>query len=298
MKKRIFSTILALIMALSVIYALPMSASAATSYTAAHADFSGIPREKVGDYYLWVANTRNNDGDTTSSSLKCKKTLGATAKVLKKTTTKNYEIGQNVVTNGSTIYYVVNNETDWRNVKATIYRTTVKGGTSKVIKKVNGNVSLEAYYNGRIYYNHGDFTLKSYDLSKKTVRTEKKNFAVMSSYGKYITGYSVSSSASALDAGAVNTRLYNVQTRKTTSLPASADAVVSGSKIYYWVFNFKNSGMTVKSCNLSGGNVKTLKTVANVYPHYLGRTAAYFGNSQGKVAKKLTYSTGKLTTLK
>lgn len=311
MKKRILSFAIALVMA-SICFCAVMTepAAAATQYMNINTDYSsdeiGIPRDKAGKYYIWVENKIENN--VMSAQLKCTTSLKKKAKVLKTVRAKSKELASRVITNGSTIFYLVQEVGSSGRAKCTIYKTTVKSGKSKKIKTITNmagaddiRMQLAAYYNGRIYYNvsltqwYGNdpidmgTDLYSCTLSGKAQRLEKKNYVVHSSYGKYMTGNIYHQGS-----GKVTQVLYNMQTGTSKKLIKAMESVVYGKSIYYTSRFF---APTISKSNLKGKRVSKIKTVKNGYLTYLGKNSAYFFMENANVIKELVYKTKKLTTV-
>lgn len=300
-KTRIVSIAIALVMLITSVCVMTTSQVSAASkkssvYILTDVDISGekaVPREKVGKYYVWVEET------LTATKLKCAKSLKGKAKTVKTVKDSKGSIDSHVLTNGTTIYYAVNTEK-----KTTFYKTNVKGAKSKKIKSVKGYASLAGYYKNKLYYNlaigetyDGALTpqhLYAYNLKKKTSKCVKKLFWVESCYGPYITGQ-----AAATDESNSKHALYNAKKNKSNKLPKGMYTVVSGKTVYFMTSsNNGASTVKVKKCSLAGKNVKSIKTVKNMWPTYFGRKAAYFEDEETGVIKKLTYKTKKLTTVK
>lgn len=312
MKKRILSFAIAFVMA-SICFGTLMTepAAAATQYMTINADYGsdeiGAPREKVGKYYIWVEHEINNN--VTKDQLKCAASLKKKAKVLKTVRAKSKELISRVITNGSTVFYLVQEVNSSGRAKCTIYKTTVKSGKSKKIKTITNiagtddiRMQLAAYYNGRIYYNvsltqwYGDdpidmgTDLYSCTLSGKGQRLEKKNYVVHSSYGKYMTGNIYHQGL-----GKVTQTLYNMQTGTSKKLIKAMESVVYGNSIYYSSSFF---APTISKSGLDGKRVSKIKTVKNGFLSYLGKKHAYFSMENSGVIKKLVYKTKKLTTVR
>lgn len=311
MKKRILSFAIALVMA-SICFCAVMTepAAAATQYMTMNADYGtdeiGTPREKVGKYYIWVENEIENN--VMSAQLKCTTSLKKKAKVLKTVRAKSKELASRVITNGSTIFYLVQEVGSSGRAKCTIYKTTIKSGKSKKIKTITNiegiaSAQLAACHNGRIYYNVWWFgkdpvdlkiDLYSCTLGGQNQRLEKENYVVRSSYGKYMTGNICNQ-----DGGNYTQVLYNVKTKKAKSLLSAADSVVYGDVIYYYI-TYGGAGtnkFAIKKSNLNGKNIINIKTGKDVSLSYLGKRTAYFYNYGTGVIKKLVYKTKKLTTV-
>ena len=305
-KKRTMGMLIALIMLITAVCVMTtsqVSAASKTQYRNMEAGDDEKPKEKVGNYYVWVESTYDKNENVTATRLKCAKSLKAEAKILKTVKNKDKTISPTVITNGSTIYYAV---VSMKTEKAVIYKTTVKGAKAKKIKTVERFFGLAAYYNGRIYYNKAPgkagtpvdrVHLYSSKTSGKKTRLEKKYYSVSSSYGKYLTGSSLN-----FDVSNYPQYLYNVKTRKTKKLPEAVGSVVYGKSVYYYTYNYSTSDYsekwTVKKCDLSGKKVEKIKTVKNMNLHYFGKRIAYFVNYDTEAVKKLTYKTKTLTTVK
>ena len=305
--KRITSLIVALAMVISAVgitTSAPVFSASGTQYVKTQAaGYDGKPKEKVGQYYIWVEDTYDENGNVTSSKLKCAESLKEEAKILKTVKTKNKCLDPKVITNGSTIYYAVNSiDKD----KAVIYKTTVKGATAKKIKTVGCFFGLAACYNGRIYYNKGvgpantpmdRAHLYSCKTSGKQARLEKKDYVVSSSYGKYMTGGGLT-----FDVNNNMQYLYNAKTRKAKKLHNAAGSAVYGKTVYYYTYSYltaeHSNKWSVKKCSLSGKNAETIKTVKNIDLVYFGNKTAYFMDYSTDSIKKLTYKTKKLTEAK
>ena len=118
MKKRL--TIVVTLLLLTAAFSFPQTVSAAAvPYQSITADLDGVPREKVGNYYIWAKDTVNSQGVRTGSKLLLSKD-GKTIKTLKSFKGKTKSITPIIITNGSTIFYAVNNG----NETGTIYQTT------------------------------------------------------------------------------------------------------------------------------------------------------------------------------
>lgn len=274
-------------------------AASQTPYMTTGDGDDGVPREKVGNYYIWVDNGsayEEIDDDAESvEMLKCAKSLNVEPKVLK-TLGDGKQFGFKIVTNGKTIYYTV-----WNYEKnlSTIYKTTVSGGKHTVVKKFKkcDSVEVVAVYNGRVYYTkeladkEGYLTanLYSFSLKNKKVRLEKSDVWATSSYGRYIVCDN--------DFKNIKTPLYNAKTRKSKSLINSLAGYVYKNNVYHLVY--KNDKMVIKKTNLSGKVLKTYKALGEDYMiTYVGHKAAYAYNEETGVTKKLTYKTGKWTVVK
>lgn len=310
MKKRILSFAIAFIMA-SICFGTIMTepAAAATQYTNISADYGsdelGVPREKVGKYYIWVENEWHNS--VLKQQLKYTSSLKKKAKVLK--TVREKELTPRVITNGSTVFYLVQEVDNFGRAKCMIYKTTIKSGKSKKIKTITNiagiaSAQLAAYHNGRIYYNVWWFgkdpvdlkiDLYSCTLSGENQRLEKKNYVVRSSYGKYMTG-----NIENQDGGNYTQVLYNAKTKKAKRLLSATDSVVYGNAIYYYI-TYDGAGsnkFAIKKSNLSGKNIINIKTGKDLFLMYLGKHTAYLHNYGTGVTKKLVYKTKKLTTVR
>lgn len=314
MKKRILSFAIAFVMASICFGTLTTEpAAAAAQYMTINADYGsdeiGAPREKVGKYYIWVEHEINNN--VTKDQLKCAASLKKKAKVLKTVRAKSKELTSRVITNGSTVFYLVQEVNSSGRAKCTIYKTTVKSGKSKKIKTITNiagtddiRMQLAAYYNGRIYYNVWWFgknpvdlkiDLYSCTLSGENQRLEKENYVVRSSYGKYMTGNIYNQ-----DGGNYTQSLYNAKTKKAKRLLSATDSVVYGDAIYYYI-TYSGAGsnkFAIKKSNLNGKNITNIKTGKDLTLSYLGKRTAYFYNYDTGVTKKLVYKTKKLTTVR
>ena len=187
MKKRL--TIVVTLLLLTAAFSFPQTVfAAAVPYQSITADLDGVPREKVGSYYIWAKDTVNSQGVRTGSKLLLSKD-GKTIKTLKSFKGKTKSIDQRIVTNGSTIFYAVNNG----NETGTIYRTTYTGKKHTKIKTIKFLANVAAYYNGKIYYSRAtdsgwyDYNLYSYNIKTKKTKLIKKHVVSESQYGRYLT---------------------------------------------------------------------------------------------------------------
>lgn len=305
MKKRILSFAIAFVMASICFGTLTTEpAAAAAQYMNIEADYygsqeTGRPAEKVGNYYIWISG----------GQLKCTTSLKKKAKILKTVREKSKGLGSRVITNGSTIFYLIQEVKSDHRAEFTIYKAAIKSGKSKKIKTITkirgmrdlmGN--LAGYHNGRIYYNvsptqwNGDepvemeTSLYSCTLSGKEQRLENADYIVNSSYGKYMTGTRYHQGA-----GKVTQILYNVQSGTSKKLIKAAESVIYGTSIYYSSSFFSP---TISKGDLNGKRVSKIKTVKNGYLNYLGKNSAYFSMGNSGVIKKLVYKTKKLITVK
>lgn len=308
MSKRILSYVIAAVMALSLIcIAVPEQAAAASKpYMKVSADYMGKPRDKVGNYYIWVEESKK------TSALKCAASLKGTKKTLKRVTKEkfyvdegedagdigNYHVADSVVTDGTTIYYgLINN----KKATYTIYKTNVKGKKhtkivtlKKILPSVN-SVMLAGCYGGKLYYslekewgNASD--LYAWDLSKKKKeRIGAYTYMAVSSYGKYLLCQEWPEGPSHW--------LYNAESKEFHGLPALADEayygeVVYGKTVYYLEKNEQNHSMILKKCGLSGENPVTLKVLKNTdFSNivHLGMKAVYYTEGDSKTVKSWTY---------
>lgn len=192
MKKRILSFVTAFIMASICFGTIMAEPAAATQYMNIEADYygsqeTGNPKEKVGNYYIWISG----------GQLKYTASLKKKAKVLKTVREKSKGLGSGVITNGSTVFYLVQEVKSDHRAEFTIYKATIKSGKSKKIKtitKIKGMQdlwgNLAGYHSGRIYYNVSptqwngeepvemETDLYSCTLSGKDQRLEKTSYVV------------------------------------------------------------------------------------------------------------------------
>ena len=277
MKRKLF-LILTLTM-LTVAFTFPQTVSAASvPYQSTSADLDGVPREKVGDCFIWAKDTTNSQGVRTGSKLLLSKD-GKTIKVLKSLKSKFKSIDEKILTNGSTIYYAVNNG----NETGTIYKTTYSGKKHTKVKTVKLLASVAACYNGKIYYSRAtnsgwyDYNLYSYSIKAKKTKLIKKHFLAENQYGQYLTG-----GVKRFDVGNSAHYIVNLNTGKGSNLPEAKQAQVDGKKVYCWRYSsYDTMEREIMTCSLTGKNIKTIKKLSSGgYPLYFGRSFARFEDTK------------------
>lgn len=288
MKKKL--AIVLTLLLLTTVFLPPQTVSAATMpYQSITADLDGVPREKVGNFYIWAKDTVNSRGVKTGSKLLLSKD-GKTIKNLKSFKGKTKSIDQRIITNGSTIYYAVNNG----NETGTIYRTTHTGKKHTKIKTIKLLASLAAYYNGKIYYSRAtdsgwyDYNLYSYNIKTKKTKLVRKHVVSESQYGRYLT-----CGQKRFDVENRKQYIINLKTGKMNRLPDGKQTQVDGKKVYYWKYtSYDTMKRELKSCSLTGKNVKTLRRLSEGgYPSYFGRTFARFDDTNEGLIDYI-YATG------
>lgn len=306
MAKRITCIIAAFVMAVTVFYvsATPASAASTVTYQQATATAFGTAREKTGTYYIWVdAYEDDYTGETTYRLARMKNKpsggIDSTYKCLKKLTSYSTYMDTTFVSNGYYVYYaLINSYTGY----GTIYRTNVKSGGVKTIKKIYGLNQVEGYYNGRVYYTVNpdpdsycvdSLNLRSCKIKTKKTRLEKKNFDPTSSYGRYFTG-----TRFRLDVSNVTNYRYNASSRTTITLQSAYTSVITSTGIYYLKLNGWDNDYIITKSNWKGKNRKTIKKVYDVYPEFFGKRRAIFDNVYtDDYDTEVIYKTGKVNKL-
>lgn len=239
-KKLILLVLIAVLMAALAIPA-PADASTTTkSYKAAtflYGDYGQPEKIKIYDRYYWsdfnaiyVSETKSGTGKKLASA------------------PSGYFIDDNIVTNGTRLYYAVKSN-DYAN-EATIFYYVGNSGKNKPvkIKKVNSNNWIVSYYkdNGNLYsykYSNDAGCYQLYSLNVKSGKYLRVNrdFNVLEATGgsRYIYGND--------NAGFDGLKIYDCKTKKllrkikpeTTKDPTGYSrnsiqgAMVSGGKLYY-----------------------------------------------------------------
>lgn len=222
---------------------VPVSADAATatkSYKAAtflYGDYGQPEKIKIYDRYYWsdfnaiyVSETKSGAGKKLASA------------------PSGYFIDDNIVTNGTRLYYAVKSN-DYTN-EATIFYYVGNSGKNKPvkIKKVNSNNWIVSYYkdNGNLYSYKYSNEAGCYQLYSLNVKSGKylrvnKEFMVLEATGgsRYIYGSD--------NAGFEGLKIYDCKTKKLLrkmkpeetkdpngySRNSIQGAMVSGGKLYY-----------------------------------------------------------------
>lgn len=277
MKKRL--TIVVTLLLLTAAFSFPQTVSAAAvPYQSITADLDGVPREKVGNYYIWAKDTVNSQGVRTGSKLLLSKD-GKTIKTLKSFKGKTKRITPIIITNGSTIFYAVNNG----NETGTIYQTTYTGKKHTKITTIKLLANVAAYYNGKIYYSRAtdsgwyDYNLYFYNIKTKKTKLVRKHVVSESQYGRYLT-----CGQKRFDVENRKQYIVNLKTGKMNCLPDGKQTQVDGKKVYYWKYtSYDTLKRELKVCSLTGKNAKTLKKLSEGgYPLYFGRTFARFDDTK------------------
>lgn len=297
-RNRIVSAGIALAMVLSIfcITMQPISAASKEKTYSTNGLYNSIfMKDKNGAYYIWA-----EPGFDGGQTIKCSKSLKGKAKVLAKSK-KKQDIIQTAVTNGETIYYAILDRSA-KTKKTIFYKTTVNKKTPTKIKTVQGLCVPTTYYKGNLYYvNSKEKKLYACDVTKKKTKLVAKNFKLeadtstsISGNGKYMIRGEWGSELNEYGQIQKTEYLYDVAAKKETLLSGVSEGTVYGKNIYY--STTKGSKSTIKKCDLSGKNSKTIKTVTCDSGVYVGRKAAWFYDSKGNL-KKLTYQTKKVTTV-
>lgn len=295
MSKKITVIILTVVMMFSVMGATTaMAEAAATPFMTVN--WEGPIKEKVGNYFIWVKKYENKNGDITKQELRTSKKSNVKGNLIK--TITGYDILTSVISNGQTIYYgVLRGNKD----QMVIYKTSITGKNTKKFRTINNVQSLcgpVAVYNNRLYYDRDladergyiTWNIYSVDMNNKNCRLEKKGYEGQSSYGRYITCDN--------EFKDIKTQLYNVKTRKSTTLIKSWQSRVYNGNIYYAMDSDK--GSYVKRTDLKGKNLTNLGAVTKSgwSVCYLGKSTAYFDHWETGEMKKLTYATKKIVDVK
>lgn len=291
MKKQVLSSIIAIVMVLSAVcmIARPEQVSAATKPYMLIDNYNyhtGKPFEKIGKYYIWMQYKENG------GLLKCAVSQNGKAKTIKKISGKNYDVGGDIVTNGDTIYYGIE---DSVSSTYTVYKTNVKAEKSKKIVTVKGITTeagggrLSGYYNGKLYFclltDWGDTsTVYVYDISKKRTKVLRQDGFAYSSYGPYILTDQRSWGHS--------WKLYNAKTNKFTKIAKLGDVsepVLYGKYIYSYKQDGASDTIVIKRYDRSSKKMKNLKKLKNAYVLYMGKKAVYYTVGDSQKVKKWTY---------
>lgn len=236
----ILTILIALLMTALVMPAPADAATTTKSYKAAaflYGDYGQPEKIKIYDRYYWsdfnaiyVSETKNGESKKLASA------------------PSGYFIDDNIVTNGTRLYYAVKSN-DYTNEATIFYYVGTSGKNKPVkIKKVKSNNWLVSYYkdNGNLYsykYNNETECYQLYSLNVKSGQYTRvnKDFKVLEATGgsRYIYGSD--------NAGVTGLKIYDCKTKKllrtikpeTTKDPAGYSknsiqgAMVSGGKLYY-----------------------------------------------------------------
>lgn len=210
--------------------------------------------QKVGNTtYRYVANGRNGSLYAVQNG---RETLLVSVVGLNST----------IITNGSTVYYStsVSNSAVY---SSAVYSINSNGGQKKKLFSLNDIMWFVGYYNGKIYYNHGELDEEkfcSYQIKKRKTQTILKDGAGnVRQQGQY---FCISPSQG--DIWPVLFRVYNAKTGKTKVISKkclSYSYTVAPKQIYYAEGKYSGSKgyrsifmVSIKKCSYNGSNRKTL----------------------------------------
>ena len=238
--------------------------------------------DKVGSYYYYTVYDYESDTDYL---LKRKSEDEEPTVLLNIDRSHGYELlPKNVVTNGSTIYFVVYSYNDYRSI---IYKMSTSGKDITQIHQQFGTMDLIGFYNNCIYYMSYDYGVEDFEsirFCKYNIKTEKYEIIYenawdfanpVASSGRYMIfrGYTN-------DYENVPITVYDAKEGKKKAIANGINVGISGSTIYYCTMNIENDYYTsfnLYCCDINGKNKKTVKKCisSSYYPTCMGKDGMF-----------------------
>ena len=225
--KKYLKKLLCTLFAISILLVSTIHVNADTPYRAIY------EKTKVGNHYIWLNSEK---GIYVSKSKK-----SSPKKILKVPKSSDTYITHRLVTNGSKIYYGVEQRgNDGLSDYMKIYRIDVSGKNKVYIGKVKHGESLSGYYNGNLFIEISSYyswiqdptqeDTYIYNLKSKKLSLVKREFKIDYQKGKYILGSPCRGDASV----PLPIHVYNASTKKIYKITSKGSyAKFLNGKVYY-----------------------------------------------------------------
>lgn len=256
-------------------------------------DNEGMPWEKIGDYYIGLKITTDENGNIQSEELLAYEDLSSPESIWTNDTSDN--IGDTLISDGKDIFFSVSNPfSESMNRGGSVYRISISNHTTEKIADIPDMNNLVAYYDDTVFYQRysdtqlNTISLYKYELDSNESSCVEEDFTVDSQYGNMLIGAPTRHNPN------VTYYCYNMDSGEKTQLVDAFSASITNDKVYYSSYGEDMSSTVVGYCSFDGTDNHTIATVANSDSFFTGRNSAMALDSEG-ILKSINYENGKVS---